>query len=334
MANEPTPTSKWIARVGDDRIELDDLEALRDLARNGRLRSEHYVFNPTLQQWSYAGEIAALTEALANAKAAPEAWVVQLAGRNHTLADVAMARQWILAGRITRATLIRNPVLQKWMRAGDVLELADAFDGDSIHPALPPDPVSSGSGRNVIIAVSAIVLLAIAAIALLSQRRSDPATSAKTGDLPGPTTATPGQPRPIPRIHTFTFESKKDEAKETAAEAKTTTTTTAAADPAAKAETAPPSTTVEQVAERPVRRPARDDAEEELYDDGEVVFQPNGAIRAQVSGDTPVLIDRSQRDRHYHLSSGCRTTKGEMTTVSLDLARQNYSPCPVCRPPS
>lgn len=318
----------WIARIGDERVEVDGIDALRELAASGRLRPEHYVFNPDTEQWSYARELEPLRASFAaRVTPDPDAWVVQRDGRNHTLRDVSAVRQWVASGRITASTLVRHPVLAKWMRAGEILELDDLF---SEHPELAPGATRQPSRAFPLMFVIIGVVLLLGGLGVFAYRRSAPEPVSQKTVVTPVTNAAPAKPKPAPRIHTFTFGEKADPATaETSSEPKPPAPT----ETPASAATAPPSTeTNVEAAEKPRPRVIREDAEEDLYDDGDVVFKSTDAVRAQVSGDTRVLIDRSMRDRSYHVDS-CPRVTSEMTTVSLDLARQSYTPCSVCKPP-
>jgi len=44
----------WLAKIDDKEYPVPSIATLRQWAKEGRLRPDHYVFNPTLQQWIYA----------------------------------------------------------------------------------------------------------------------------------------------------------------------------------------------------------------------------------------------------------------------------------------
>lgn len=330
-------------RIGSDALAVSGEDEIRELAEAGKLRPENYVFDPAQQRWMYARELPFLDAAFGSqaVKANPSSWIVQVGGRNHPLADIGAARGWISSGRITRATLVRNPILERWMRAGDVLELTDAFD------TAPPPAAATATQRRrsadalilggIVLAVAAVVL----ALAMYARDDSAPAATQRrvvTATATATTTATSAPATP-PKIYDYTLGVKTDKVTVQPAPATTPVAEAAApAAPAAPTTTAPPAETVAETtaapAPRPARRPLpRDDAEEDEYDDGgDIVFKSTDAVRAQVSGDTRVYIDRTMRDSRYHVSA-CTYVSGEMSSVSLDLARQNYTPCPVCKPP-
>lgn len=342
MSNPSPPSDRagWQARIGEERLDF-SLEDLRSLAGEGKLRPEHYVYHPIIQRWMYAREVAELRDAFVarEAKAIPpDAWVIQLNQKRYPAEDLEMLRRWVRDGRVTRGTLVRNPVLERWMRAGDVLELGDEFEQIPDIPlqSTPEPERMSRQTVGLIIAAALVVLLAAFGIyrGTAGNNDSEPASppSAAIANTATPAAApAAAKPAKKPAMTRWIFGEPEKKEEETA----TTTAVATAAPTETVATVAPPPTATTEEAKpekKPEPRPRRMDDAESLYDEEEVTFQGTDVIRAQVSGDTQVFIDRSHHDSNYHVSACPRVTSG-MTKVSLDLARQGYEPCPVCKPP-
>jgi hypothetical protein len=335
--SEGTPDNRWQVRLGTERVPLEDVEAVRDLVRSGKLRPESYVFDPQKRQWLYARDVGELRDTFAAPllQANPEAWIVQLERINKVFADLPAVRQAIRDGRVSSGTLLRHPVLGKWMKASDALELSDEFSRVVVRIPQSAQPApEQGSRRDgvLLFAIGAIVLV-LAAIGIYSgtRRTEEPAPVSTVSTAPAavtpPPAATPKKERPIRWIF---GEPKDDKKAPTATDTTSTTVTETVAAETAQQAVAP---SPEPKKTRVVEQPPIDDAEEEFIDEGgDVEFQSTPSVRGQVSGDTQVLIDRSKLNPHYHVA-GCPKVKPSMVTVSLDLARQGYGACPVCKPP-
>lgn len=346
-AGKSDAVSSWRVRSGSDTREVDDENELRSLAERGELRPEHYVFDPKAQRWIYARELPFLDQAFrAEAvRAHPDAWIVHLKGRYHAFDDIAGARGWAESGKITRSTLIRHPILQQWMRGGEILELSDAFDA---APRVAPRAEASRARASDTLILAALVVAVAAIIAALAffARSDDSPSVAQRPTASTTTSATEVSTAPAapPKMYDYRFGVKADNVTVESSTAPAAGAPTGAAQPAPSATAAvvavPPATTHTDAASEPAEaaaedapRARRDDAEEdEFSDDGDVVFKPTDSVRATVSGDTRVYIDRAMRDTRYHVA-GCTYVHGGMSAVSLDLARQSYTPCDVCKPP-
>lgn len=334
-------TKSWRVRIGAETLAVAGEDEIKALAEGGKLRPEHYVFDPAANQWMYARELRFLESAFSTRidRANPDAWLVQVAGRSFPLQDISTARAWIVNGRLTRTSLIRNPVLQKWMRAGDVLELSDAFDDTPpANSRVAPSPRRAGADHLILGIVVLVAAGIIAALAIYTRRPEEPqprrSTATSASGVIAPSTASP-------KIYDYTLGVKTEKisigtptpetAAVTSAASQTILTATAAT---AAATTAPPEAPVAKEPARPRREMAViDDAEAELLnEEGDVVFKGTDSVRAAPSGDFRVYIDRNQRDSRYHLSS-CTYFSSDMSAVSLDLARHGYKPCPICKPP-
>lgn len=49
--------SQWLVRIDDKDYPAQSIDELRSWAREGKVLSSHYVFNPTLEKWLYAREV-------------------------------------------------------------------------------------------------------------------------------------------------------------------------------------------------------------------------------------------------------------------------------------
>lgn len=325
-----TSRGVWIVRDGDDRIEAPSFDALVPLVASGQLRAESYIYDPSSRQWRYASEIPELRAALQNRAGDDAAWIVNLGGRSAQVRDLDTLRNWVHDFRIEPTTKIRNPHLQRWMNAGDVLELGAAF---SSRPEITFDPPRAAGGFPPLLAAVLTAIAVLAAVAFYSATRPKaPRPTVAAAPVTG--TATPAEPATVrpPRMNVLTFGKAPDGTSTiTSTALETATATTGTIVEAKAAAVPPPPLTATTPAEQPAA--ARDDAEiVDQEEDGDVLVRGNDAIRVTTSGDTKVAIDRSGRDAHYHLP-GCSNLKGDIATVSLDLARQGRSACPVCRPP-
>lgn len=328
--SEATPNrSSWQARIGEERVELDDMNGLHELVLAGRLRPEHYVYHPPTQRWIYAREVPELRDAFAAKEIAanPSAWIAQIEGRNCPFRDLDAMKGAIHEGRIRRGTLIRHPVLERWMRASDILEIAEELQQQPDIPRQVSRKRESMTPQTIGVIALVFIVLLLAGIGIYRGVTAPDETGASV--RPATTTggaAPASAPEEKPKVVTWLFgeEEKKEEvATATSTDSTATATTT---ETAAEAEAKAPE--AEPAAETPsAPQPKREDAES-LYEEetGELRVQPT------VSGDTPVMIDRSHVDPHYHATRCPNVTSG-MTSVSLDLARQNYTPCPICKPP-
>jgi hypothetical protein len=52
----------WKIRRGDEETEIASTDELRAMVRSGHLRKDQYVFNPVLNQWLYARDVAELSD--------------------------------------------------------------------------------------------------------------------------------------------------------------------------------------------------------------------------------------------------------------------------------
>ena len=60
--------SEWKVRRGEQEWPADDAATLRAWAESGKIVGSDYVFNPILQKWVYASEIAEINDIFANRK--------------------------------------------------------------------------------------------------------------------------------------------------------------------------------------------------------------------------------------------------------------------------
>jgi hypothetical protein len=331
------PTSRWIVRAGEERIEVEDLDALRALAAAGRIERDHYIYDPGRERWFYAREVGELSELLAPPASAPAGeWIVQVDGRTHRFEGLDALQQAVRSGSVTSSALLRHPLLERWMRAGEVAELGVAF----VDAPPAANRATANRRTNAAFAVLIVAILGVSAFMILRGSAAEPPPPAINAVAYGSegVEENDAQP-PAPRVTTWIFNADgelEQQGEEDGGEIPAASEPVAAVPPVApRTAVAPPPDRVEPAAaERPrPTRPLIDDAEADYLDDErDVVFQPTAAVRGRVAGDTQVLIDRSGSNRHFHLA-GCRQVTASMTAVSLDLARQNYSACPICRPP-
>lgn len=324
----------WVIRNGDQWLEAADLDALVALVASGKVRHDSYVQDPVSGEWKYAGELVEFRAPLAAQKRSQQEWIVNQGGHSTPVEDVATLRTWVHEYRIERTTKIRNPHLQRWMSAGDILELKEAF---STRPEIvfdAPSPQRSGFPPLLAAVLAAIVVLAAVAIFSASHRKAQPVVAATSSVTSTAASAEATVAKPKPRMTILNFGKREEAAATTTAAQQTTTAaatgTSAPAPTATTTDTAAPSKTSTASAPRPA---AADDAETVDQDeDADFQVRGNDAVRVTASGDTPVVIDRSGRDPYYHLS-GCSRATGDLATVSLDLAKHGHSACPVCKPP-
>lgn len=64
---------EWRLRRGDQEFPLRDNEMLKEWAASGRVNPDDYVYNPLLEKWMYACDLAELQEHFAKAKSKAEA---------------------------------------------------------------------------------------------------------------------------------------------------------------------------------------------------------------------------------------------------------------------
>jgi hypothetical protein len=339
-STDPTRrTNGWIVRAGEERIEIEGLDALRALAAAGRIERDHYIYDPGKERWFHAREVSELSDVLAPAATVSSGeWIVQADGQTHRFADLESLQQAVRSGSVTSSSLLRHPLLERWMRAGEVAELGIAF----VDAPPPVKRAAAVSRANAAIAI--LVVAIVGASAYMIWRGSAVDRHHSTTDaLPAVADGVEENEvqAPEPRVTTWVFNDDgelEQQAGEGDVEGLPAEEPVAAAPPVVPRAAMAPSPTSDRAepaaAERPRQtRPPIDDAEADYLDeDRDIVFRPTAAVRGQVAGDTPVLIDRSGSNRHFHLA-GCRAVTASMTTVSLDLARQSYSACPICRPP-
>jgi hypothetical protein len=338
MPDQPEKPTSWMIRGEGQQRAIASVDELKAAVASGTLKAEHYVYHPQKQQWLYANQVPELRDAFVATTHDPDAWVVNLRGQTYALKSLDEVRKWIDDYRIDPATKIRNPKLARWMTAADVPELQPSFNKRPVIQFDSSDADSPSLLRAILIGAFAAFVVLGFIFFLRSRTATTLAPPPPTATIAAPAeTAAPveeAQPRPR-KIHTITF--GKD-GKEITTSTSTDTTTATATDTSATTVTAAPaavatSTHVATPAPTPPRPAVRDEAEADDYDDEDVAVRGNDAIRVAPSGDTLVVIDRSGRDRFYH-RPGCPAAKGELQTVSLDLAKQAHSPDPQCKPPS
>jgi hypothetical protein len=65
-------THDWAVRIDNHDYPAENLDMVRAWAREGRLKSSHYVFNPTLQKWMYARDVEELRSDVSTTVSVPK----------------------------------------------------------------------------------------------------------------------------------------------------------------------------------------------------------------------------------------------------------------------
>lgn len=333
MSDSSSSSPQWRIRGGGQERAIGSFDELKQLVATGAVRPEWYIYHPQKQQWMYASQLPELRASFSQAAHDPNAWIVNLGdGRTETFRELSELQQWVVESKIERTTKVRNPVLGRWMAAADIPELKPSFARQA--PRIIYDTPSTEPPRsfaNAILVGVIAAAIALGALAFLTHKTRRPVKKITPVALPAETATAPDEaPRPKPTIHTIYGKDGPPKAASGATGPTGPTGETAAATATAPPPPAAPAPTTTVA---PLEQPKRVvDEAEDVDNDEDVAVRGNDAIRVVPSGDTMVVIDRSGRDPYYHVP-GCPAAKGDLVSVSLDLAKHSHQPDPVCKPP-
>ena len=128
MSDSSSSNPQWRIRGGGQERAVESFDELKQLAANGTLRPEWYVYHPQKQQWMYANQLPELRSSFSAAAHDPNAWIANLGdGRTEVFRELSELQQWVVESKIERTTKVRNPVLGRWMNASDIVELKPSF---------------------------------------------------------------------------------------------------------------------------------------------------------------------------------------------------------------
>lgn len=99
---------------------------LEIMIKTGELVNSSQICRPLSRQWTAIQDIPELEQAC-NDYLTSIAWPVALSDEERTFRNLAELRAWVSEGRIQRETRVFHPLNDQWVRAIDVVELADAW---------------------------------------------------------------------------------------------------------------------------------------------------------------------------------------------------------------